>query len=246
MDDNFWRATIGFVTLAINRHSPGYEFAKMAPPGVGYCETRVYSPRHSEWTVDLYGSLESVIECVRILNVGQVSAIIQDGTPFAIRYGEEVREKISAESEVPVILQGDALLEGAKAMGAQKVIIGHPYPDENFIESQRRFFEDAGIEVVAMVNLAKGFDVVLQHHLIGPGTIYTSMRDLFARNGDVDALIISGGALRCVDIINELEKDTGKPVVTSMSASCWKALKVLGIRDEIRVGGRLLHSLGTA
>ena len=55
-----------------------------------------------------------------------------------------------------------------------------------------------------------------------------------------EALLISGTGLPTVGIVERLEKDLGKPVVTSQTATLWFALRALGIKDPVRGYGRLL------
>ena len=46
---------------------------------------------------------------------------------------------------------------------------------------------------------------------------------------EADGIFISCTNFRTIEIIEQLEADTGKPVVTSNQASMWIALKVLGV-----------------
>ena len=57
---------------------------------------------------------------------------------------------------------------------------------------------------------------------------------------DADAIFISCGALRSLDIAAALEAQVGKPVVTSNQALAWDALRLAGIPDMIPGFGRLL------
>jgi maleate cis-trans isomerase len=46
--------------------------------------------------------------------------------------------------------------------------------------------------------------------------------------------------LRALDVAGDLETDLGKPVVTSVQASLWLALKTLGLKPDVEGHGRLL------
>ena len=46
-----------------------------------------------------------------------------------------------------------------------------------------------------------------------------------------------------MEAVAELERRTGKPVVSSNQASIWAAFRALGLAPEIRGFGRLLESL---
>jgi maleate cis-trans isomerase len=54
-----------------------------------------------------------------------------------------------------------------------------------------------------------------------------------------EAIFISCTNLRAIEIIQLLEQETGKPVITSNQAAMWHALRRLGINDAIEGYGRL-------
>jgi maleate cis-trans isomerase len=53
-------------------------------------------------------------------------------------------------------------------------------------------------------------------------------------------VLISGTGLPTAGIIDRLERDLGKPVVTSQAATLWHALRTVGIGQGVRGYGRLL------
>jgi len=60
---------------------------------------------------------------------------------------------------------------------------------------------------------------------------------------EADALLCSCTAWRSVEAVAELERRTGKPVVTSNQASIWMAFRALGLTTPLKGFGRLLESL---
>jgi maleate isomerase len=46
--------------------------------------------------------------------------------------------------------------------------------------------------------------------------------------------------LRCSSVIDQLERDIGKPVVASNQALAWDVLRLAGVREQVRGFGRLL------
>ncbi|HEU5196042.1 MAG TPA: hypothetical protein VFW70_14975, partial [Methylomirabilota bacterium] len=58
-----------------------------------------------------------------------------------------------------------------------------------------------------------------------------------------DAVLISGTGLPTAGIVEHLERDLGKPVVTSQTATLWRALGLLGISERVGGYGRLLGAL---
>ena len=57
---------------------------------------------------------------------------------------------------------------------------------------------------------------------------------------DCDAILQVGTALAVVALIDELERETGKPIVACNVAVYWQTLRAIGIEDRINGFGRLL------
>ena len=58
---------------------------------------------------------------------------------------------------------------------------------------------------------------------------------------EADGIFISCGAMRGLDIIDRLEKETGKPVTTSNQAAVRAILKLAGVWQPVQGYGRLLE-----
>lgn len=55
-----------------------------------------------------------------------------------------------------------------------------------------------------------------------------------------DGVLIAGTGFRCVAIIDALEQDLGRPVITANQASLWHTLRLSGVRPRLAGYGRLL------
>jgi len=69
--------------------------------------------------------------------------------------------------------------------------------------------------------------------------LYRQIRD--AIPAEADGVLIAGTGLRCVGIINTLERDIKRPVITANQASLWHCLRMTGISSAISGYGRLLE-----
>ena len=58
---------------------------------------------------------------------------------------------------------------------------------------------------------------------------------------DAEAIFVSCGALRTIEVIAEIEAATGKPCIASNQAMLWHCLRLAGIDDQITGMGRLLE-----
>jgi len=58
---------------------------------------------------------------------------------------------------------------------------------------------------------------------------------------DAESIFISCGALRSIDVVDEIEEIVGKPVIVSNQAMIWETLRLAGIKDVIDGYGRLFR-----
>ena len=60
---------------------------------------------------------------------------------------------------------------------------------------------------------------------------------------EADAVFISCSNFRTLDVIDAIERETGKPVVTSNQAAMWGTLRSVGERRAVSGAGRLLREI---
>ncbi|MEN9063131.1 maleate cis-trans isomerase family protein [Ponticoccus litoralis] len=129
------------------------------------------------------------------------------------------------------------VLRGLEALGVRRVAVATPYLDEiNAREAD--YMEDAGFEISAIrgLNLDKDADMVR----VSPRAI--GRLAAAVDRPDAEAVFVSCGALRTLDIVEELEKELGKPVICSNQAMMWDVLRLAGLDDRIEGYGTLLRA----
>ena len=119
--------------------------------------------------------------------------------------------------------------------GPESIQIATPYLDE---VNQREvdYLEQAGFEVISIcgLNLEKDSDMVR----VAPD--YITEFALAQDHPDADAIFVSCGALRTLDVIGEIEAGAGKPAICSNQAMIWDCLRLAEIDDRFDGFGRLL------
>ena len=148
--------------------------------------------------------------------------------------GEQaLADRIASLSGTRALTAAQAILTALSHLGVRKLALGTPYPEP--ISGLGRDYWKAA-----------GFDVVGYHRLADVDNIYDESEERayrLAREADVpeaDAVLLSGTGLPTVGVLERLERDLGKPVVSSNQAMLWQALRLAGVREPIAGFGRLL------
>lgn len=144
-------------------------------------------------------------------------------------------EALAAEIGIPVFNASAADYAALGALGAKRIGIVTPFDAEVDAVVQANT-EEAGFEVVAI----KGTEAASL-----PAICETSLDDIrrvfrIVAEADCDAILQVGTALPVVAMIDELERDLGKPVVACNAAVYWQTLRGIGLTDPVPGFGRLL------
>ena len=60
---------------------------------------------------------------------------------------------------------------------------------------------------------------------------------------DADAIVLACTNWKSMDVIERIERETGKPVISTTQASVWATLKAIGWKQPVAGYGRLLRDL---
>lgn len=236
-DGRFPRAKIGFVLLSTEQTIES-EMQRWAPHGVGVHFSRGDNP--DEITSENLGAMvDSLAPAAAVLapNAG-LDVICYACTSGSVVMGEDaVRTELNKgnpDAIATTLVSG--VFAGLDAFDVTKVVVATPYLDEvNKIEAD--YMRALGYDVLEIegLNITKDSDMVR----VAPDYI----RD-FAISVDrpeADAIFVSCGALRTIEVIEDIEAATGKPCIASNQAMLWHCLRLAGIDDRIDGMGRLLR-----
>jgi maleate cis-trans isomerase len=126
-----------------------------------------------------------------------------------------------------------SVAQALQRLGARRIALGAPYARETMLQGK------AHLE-------AHGFEVVSFDNLPGVTNIYDETAERayrLARNIDseqAEAVFLTGTGLPTLPVLEALEQDLGKPVISSASAMMWHALRLAGVLQPIAGYGRLL------
>jgi maleate cis-trans isomerase len=146
-----------------------------------------------------------------------------------IGYDQELISRMSAASGKPATTASTALLAALRALAASQIVLGAPW-SEAVNQTAATFIEANGFKVLALEAL--GHVRNLEIGLLDPQTAYDVGRRV--DRPDADAVMLACGNWSTFAVIERLERDLRKPVLTTNQVSLWHALKIL---DSEPLGG---------
>ena len=175
------------------------------------------------------------------------SLIVPDGRLDVVAYSctsgtvvigfEAVAASIrAARPGVPCTTPISAGLAAFERLGVGRVAVLTPYVDDVNAAIARHLMGH-GLEVPRFSSFGIGDDNDMAR--LPPEVIHRAA--LEADSPQAEALFISCTAIRAVDVVERIEADLGKPVVTANQGMFWQALRYAGCDAAVPGYGRLLR-----
>lgn len=141
---------------------------------------------------------------------------------------------------VPASTVLTSVVDACRELGLQRVVMATPFPEDQDARLAR-FLEHDNIHVAAYRGLACENSRVIW--ALPPESGLEVARPLLRDNPDVDGLYMPCNKWRITPVIDQLEQEFGKPVVTNTQAWIWTALKAMKLDQAVEGYGRLLARL---
>jgi len=151
-------------------------------------------------------------------------------------YDRELIKRMEDASGKPATTASTAFVEALAFLGIRRIAIAAPWT-ETVNKTVVSFMEASGFEVVScgVMGFVRNTDL----GRADPQTAFELGRRVDRPNAD--AVIIPGGNWPTMSVVERLEQELGKPVLTNNAASIWAGLRILGCGDSIAGYGRLLR-----
>lgn len=220
------------------------EFWRLVPPGVSVHTTRMlFDPEGTQRAGgEGMGNMhDHMPRAVAETASARVDLIAYGCTASSVEHGpENIEREIEEQAQVPAVSTAGAILAALKHLGIRKFALATPYP-QKVNKHECAFFAERGFEVVADRSMLADPE---QQRLRGlacvpPEMIREAVREL--DSPAVEGFLLSCMDLPTLDLLDELEAETGKPVITSVSCTLWQSLRKAGIAGGLARGGRLLR-----
>ncbi len=234
-----WRARVGLIVPSSNT-TMELEMWRLMPEGVSIHTARIALEKVTVEELEAMG--KGVEEASRLLStIGPDIVIFGCTTGSLVKgpgYDEELARRIERTAGAPAVATATAVVEALKSLGAERIALATPYIDE-VNEREVKFLEHHGFSVVDLRALRIRGNVEIGR--VEPWRVYRLAKSLDYANAD--ALFISCTNLRTLEVINALERDTGRPVVSSNTATAWATLRKLKVCEAGFRAGELLENI---
>jgi maleate cis-trans isomerase len=235
-----FRARLGFL-LPPGNPTIEHEMIAMAPPGVSLHFNRMIAhgatgslDGQTERNASMVARLDETIEMLALVRP-DIIVIAHTATSYDLGPEEEAAllARLAKASGVQVTTAFASVAAALERLDVKRVALGAPYSAET-TEKGRAHLE------------AHGFTVVNHDNLAGVVNIYdTTAEDAYRLARSVDrpeaqAVFLSGTGMPTGSVLDMLEADLQKPVISSNSAMMWLALRACRVNQPVAGFGRLL------
>ena len=155
-----------------------------------------------------------------VVMYGCTSATLTHGSSFDQGLAATIRDTMG----VPSITAAGSLVAAMHAMGIRRIGFSSPYVG-TINDRAIAFFADAGVETVCRADIGRELGNYGQGELT-PDEVYGLATRADAP--DADAIVLSCTDMRSVEVVERLEADLGKPVITSNQAMLYAAMLAIG------------------
>ena len=169
------------------------------------------------------------------------NAIVIFGTSLTFYKGAAFNQKLIDDVRKATGLKttsmSAAVVDGLKAVGARRIAVATAYNDE----VNRRlgvFLRESGFEVLSLKGL--GLESIGDPGKVTQADLQKFSAGVFATAPKADAMLVSCGGLRTLEILAPLESSCRVPVVSSTPHALWAGMRLLGLRVKTPGYGRLL------
>lgn len=186
-------------------------------------------------------ALSRIPAAARELAAAGADAIELTGTSLTFYKGEafnrQLRETVTAASGLRATTMSNGVIDGLKAVGAQRVAVATAYNDE--VNTRlRAFLHEHALEPVVVEGM--GIEAMTDVERVTQQDLLDFTSRVYAKARGANAMLVSCGGFRTLELIAPLEARTGVPVISSMPHGLWAGARLVGLDGSAPGYGRLL------
>jgi arylmalonate decarboxylase len=149
-------------------------------------------------------------------------------------FNQELIDRVRQATGLPTTSMSSGIVDGLKVAGAKRVAVATAYTEE-VNATLERFLKESGFEVAVI----KGLNLVRAAGVTPEQVMDISMA-AFNAAPKSEALLVSCGGLKTIDLLTPLEAKCKVPVVSSTPHALMNAVRMLGISPRVKGFGTVL------
>jgi arylmalonate decarboxylase len=152
-------------------------------------------------------------------------------------FNQQLTDTIKRATGLPATTMSTAVVEGLKAVGGRRLAVATAYNDE--VNARLAvFLKESGFEVVKLKGLGIT-DMDTPGKVTEPQLLKFSV-EVHASARESNAMLVSCGGLRTLEILAPLEQQTHVPAVSSTPHALRAGVRLLGLSGKVNGFGTLL------
>lgn len=155
------------------------------------------------------------------------------------RFNQDLVDRVKKATGLPATTQSNGLVDGLKTANAKRIAVATAYTDI-VTERLKLFLQEHGFTVTATRGL--GYEKIPDSG-VGQDVLHKLGVEAYAMSKKADALIVSCGGLKTLDLIVPLEKSVGVPVVSSTPHGLMNAVRLVGVNPRSRGFGMVFEKV---
>ena len=195
-----------------------------------------YNPLSKENLIKMSEKVTDVTK--NILPDENIDCVVYGCTSGTIAVGHDTIERKvkEAKPEAKITTPSTAAIKALKKFKIKKIAIFTPY-SKKLNDEVIDYFSSQGFDIVAntYLDIAADYDI----GKVDQNFLFKTLSQIEIKNAD--ALFISCTALPVLNIIERLEKELGKPVITSNQSLIWDTLESIDMNKNILGFGKLFN-----
>ena len=236
-----WRAKIGHVAPS-RGDTLVYEFYRMLPEG--------FMLLNSTGTIrqlvdaDFERQLQRIEEAAQDLVENKCDSIVVGGSPLFTKlgYGSDIEmgNRLTAKFGVPISPGITGEIEALKSLSIKKLVVATPH-EAALNQRMKDFLEASGFQVLKI----EGYGVRKNADLTDMDihAAYKIAKKLYQQASGADGIFVPCPRWPTITDVDLLEREIGKPVVTSCQAYIWHAMRLAKVKENVSGFGCLMASL---
>ena len=228
---------------------PEAEFCAMAPDGISIHAARIpfgayrpggtMDPTIADDPVRAFADPPLVDDAAELLASAPLHAIIYSLTSSSYVRGAaddaRLKERLERRTRgIPMVITCAAAVTALAALGVTRLaLVSPPWFSAEMDQQGARYFQSQGFEVVHTGPAGLPSD----QQAIQPSELYEWVRTQTPNSAE--AVFIGGNGLRSIGVIEALEEDLDRPILTANQVAFWQALALSGSREPVVGYGRI-------